>query len=447
MISAFGYAWKNRRFGGTFPLAYQEAKDRESFTFDQWHAHQSEQLQKLLTHAIKEVPYYLELYKKAGLTAAKLRHIEADNLQKVPVLPKDDLRKFGSSSLLSASRGKGSFFSSSGSTGTPVKIFYSHAMHQQWFGIYEARIRNWAGVSSFIPRGMIGGRRIIPGAIASPPYYRYNYFEKQVYCSAYHINAANAANYLEGLKKYNVTYMTGYAMSNFFLARFFKENNLEAPSLKAVITSSEKLNPDMRKLFAEVYQCKTYDSWGSVEACGIVSECEMGNLHVSPDAGIIELLDENMQPVAPGQPGDVYCTGLLNTDQPLIRYAIGDRMVWKAGTCSCGRQMPMIEEVVGRTEDVVVGKDGREMVRFHSIFYGLEKIKKSQVVQQGIGELLIKLEVEKPLSAAENSLLKQRIESQLGEMDISIEEVDIIPLNRNGKFQAVISKVKRSEKG
>ena len=97
-------------------------------------------------------------------------------------------------------------------------------------------------------------------------------FKKQVYFSAYHISAKNAAGYLEGIQKYKPDYMTGYAMSNFLLARFFKDAGLKAPPLKAVITSSEKLTPGMRQTFLDVYVCKTYDGCSGVEACGLITE-------------------------------------------------------------------------------------------------------------------------------------------------------------------------------
>ena len=64
-----------------------------------------------------------------------------------------------------------------------------------------------------------------------------------------------------------------------------------------------------------------------MEACGLITECEHGSLHISPDAGLLELLDANMQPVAAGVEGTVYCTGFLNYDQPLIRYNIGDTII------------------------------------------------------------------------------------------------------------------------
>ncbi len=59
--------------------------------------------------------------------------------------------------------------------------------------------------------------------------------------SAYHISPKTAENYLQGIRGHAVEYMTGYTMSNYFLARMFDELSLEAPELRAVVVSSEKL--------------------------------------------------------------------------------------------------------------------------------------------------------------------------------------------------------------
>ncbi len=445
MVSLYGYTWMKRRFGGIFKEEYIKAQLREKFTADEWQQYQNQQLQKMLLHAFTTVSYYKEAFTKNGIDKESVSKITVDTLHQLPILSKEDLRQYGASTLLSSIREKdGSFFASSGSTGTPTQIMYSHAMHQRWFGIYELRVRNWAGVSSFIPRGMIGGRRILPDAGAQPPFYRYNYFEKQVYFSAYHINPQTAENYAKGMRKYGVQYMTGYAASNFFLARFFKEFNIPAPQLKCVITSSEKLTPEMRETFTSVYGCKTFDGWGSVEACGLITECEHGSMHVSPDASVLEVLDDNMQPVQPGEEGAVYCTGLLNYDQPLIRYKIGDQLILSDKTCTCGRAMPLVLEIAGRVEDTIVGKDGREMVRFHSIFNGLHAIKKSQVVQMNADDIIVKVVTDNRIDKQGIETIQQRIISQLGNMNVFVEEVDDIPLTSNGKFKAVVSHLKRN---
>jgi phenylacetate-CoA ligase len=265
-----------------------------------------------------------------------------------------------------------------------------------------------------------------------------------VYFSAYHISSTTASNYLEGIKKYKIEYMTGYAMSNYFLAKFIEENGLIAPKLKAVITSSEKLTPIMRDTFKRVYGCKTFDGYSGVEASCMITECEYGSLHISPDVGIIEILKEDGNNAMPGETGQIICTGFLNYDQPLLRYQIGDLVTLnKSQTCLCGRQMPIIEEIVGRLEDIVIGADGRQMVRFHGIFLNIPSIEEGQIIQHTVTEFEIKVVLSKPLTNEETQTIHKRMESQLGTIKLSINQVDYIPRAKSGKFKAVISHVKK----
>ncbi|HNU41170.1 MAG TPA: hypothetical protein PKH83_01670 [Cyclobacteriaceae bacterium] len=444
-ISVFGYTWKQRRFGGEFSLALKEFKDRENFTGEQWCDYTTVQLQKLLLHAVDTVPFYKESFKQLGISRSALAKFSLSDISKLPFLEKNDLRKFGTSTLLSHVREKGGeFFPSSGSTGTPTQILFSYPMHQRWSAGFEARIRHWAGVDRFTPRGTIGGRRVVPDGYAQAPFYRYNFIEKQVYFSAYHISAEHARNYLEGIVRHRVQYMTGYAMSNFFLARFLEEKNLEVPPLKAVITSSEKLTDAMRETFKRVYQCKSFDSWSGLEACGLVSECEQGSLHISPDLGLVELLDDSGNPVKPGEVREVVCTGFVNYDQPLIRYRIGDLMRLGDKPCTCGRAMPVIKEIIGRIEDTVVGKDGREMVRFHGIFINLPNLIEAQIIQHTLDEFEIKVVTNGRWTSEEAATITKRMISQLGDIRLHINQVDALVRNPSGKFPAVISHVKRT---
>jgi phenylacetate-CoA ligase len=443
-ISAYGLKWKKRRFGGIFQTELEGFKKREQYMPADWEGYQTQQLRALLTFAFEQVPYYHKLFVSLNLTKAHLNTFTLNDLNTLPFLEKDVLRTQGTTTLLAHKREpSGAFYASSGSTGTPTQILFSAPMHQRWSAAFEARIRNWAGLSIQDARGMIGGRRIVANAHDSGPFYRYNPVEKQVYFSAYHISAKNAPDYVKGMTRYPIQYMTGYAMSNYFLARLIEEKKLMAPTLKAVITSSEKLTPEMRATFQRVYGCKTFDSYSGLEACGLISECEKGSLHISPDVGIIELLNDKGEPIQPGETGEAVCTGLLNFDQPLIRYRIGDLITLsKNQTCECGRQMPIVDEIVGRTEDTVIGKDGRMMVRFHGIFIQMPNIIEGQIIQHTLEDFEIVVVSSTPLGKAEKTILVNRMESQLGPVNIRITETNNIPRNRNGKFKAVISHVK-----
>lgn len=443
-ISIFGYFWQKRRFGGLFKNELEHAIAREKYSNEGWKCYQESKLKELLLYSFENVPFYKANYLKQNFTKEFFLDIKINDLKKLPILEKEDLRFYGNTDLMSLNFDKkGEYFASSGSTGTPTSIYFSVKMHQIWSAIFEARIRNWAELNLKTPRGMIGGRRVVMESKSKGPFYRYNFAEKQTYFSAYHISLNSVSDYINGMKRHSVEYLTGYAMGNYFLAKFIEESGLKAPKLKAVITSSEKLTPEMRATFERVYGCKTYDSYSGVEACGLISECEYGKLHISPDVGILEIIKPNGEYALPGETGELICTGLLNFDQPLIRYRIGDVVrLSKNQNCNCGRNMTIIDEIIGRHEDTVVGADGRLMVRFHGVFIDLPNVIEGQIIQEEIDVFQINIVSTSELTNDILATIKSRMTSQLGEVQVFISRVDSIPRNNNGKFKAVISKVK-----
>jgi len=443
-ISLFGLHWYNRRFGGIFQQEYEKCKAREYNTVDEWTHYQTIELRKLLLHCFDTVPYYSGLFKEKDITRDALNKFTLIDLPKIPFLEKDVFRNLGTTQLLSESlEYPFEYYSSSGSTGTPTKTMYSKKMHQKYFAMFETYINNWASIDYKVPRGVIGGRRIILDGDDKGPFYRYNFIEKQTYFSAYHISEDTAQNYLDGMLKNKVEYMTGYASANYFLARFIEKAGLKAPKLKAVLTSSEKLTDEMRDTFRRVYGCEAFDSYNGVECCNLISECEEGSLHIVPDVGIVEILNSDGSMTNPGKIGEVVSTGLLNYNQPLIRYRMGDLVkISENQECKCGRNMLIVDEIVGRIEDTITGPDGRQMVRFHGIFIGIIDIIESQVIQHEIDKFEIRLVLEKPLSSNELDLLRKRMKSQLGTIDLIINTVKEIPRNPNGKFKSVVSLVK-----
>lgn len=440
-ISIFGLYWYKRRFGGVFQRELKLSLEREYFSYSEWDVYQLTILRNLLVHAFETVPYYQELFRNLGHTKSDLEAFTFNDLFSLPLLNKEIYQKYGTSKLLSESlESSGEFFSSSGSTGTPTRTFYSLRMHQTYFSIFESRINYWAGIHHKVRRGVIGGRRIIKDGNGSSPYYRYNFVEKQTYFSAYHISPSTVCDYVKGMFEHKVEYMTGYASANYHLAKLIEEQGIKAPKLKAVITSSEPLTEEMRHTFYRVYGCKTFNSYNGVEVCNLISECEFGSLHIIPDVGIVEIIGENGKPVAPGETGEIISTGLLNFDQPLIRYRMGDLVTLsKNQQCPCGRNMPVVDEIVGRIEDSVIGLDGRRINRFHSIFVNIMSIKEAQVVQINISDFVINLVVEEKLNAEEINLINNRMRSQLGEINIQIKYLKEIPRTKNGKFKSVIS--------
>lgn len=444
-ISLFGYLWKKKRFGGYFNAALENIKAREYYSYEQWNEYQTIELRKILTHAYKTVPYYTEKYHKAGIDLDFLNNITLDKLKLIPYTTKDDFREFGTTTMLSSIREKGKYRRSSGSTGTPTSIYASNNFAQQAAAYMEARILNWAGVSYKMPRGMVGGRRIIPESNMQSPFYRYNIFEKQTYFSAYHISESTISDYLKGIIDNKVEWMNGYAMSNFFIADLIQKSGLKAPQLKAVITSSEKLTVEMRRIISSVFQCKIFDSYSGCEFCGLISESNAGELLVNPDVGIMEFIKEDGNYVQNGEIGEIVSTGFVNYDQPLIRYRIGD-MAKKSfnQTLLTDHKMIKVDEIIGRVEDIVKGIDGRKMVRFHSLFTNIPGLKQSQLIQKTFTDFEIILSIDNNIFKKEKSEkdISMRLESQLGKLNVKYKYVNSIPVELNGKVKAVISNVK-----
>ena len=161
-----------------------------------------------------------------------------------------------------------------------------------------------------------------------------------------------------------------------------------------------------------------------------------------PDFGIIEIVDEKSVPVSPGVEGRILCTGLLNEAQPLIRYEIGDLGVWSCESCPCGRShLPVVQEIVGRLEDVVIGPNGRQMVRFHGIFIGLPTVLEGQVIQEASDRFVARVVATAGFGSKEENLIRRRFAERLGPVRVQIEQVREIPRTERGKFRAVISRL------
>jgi len=447
-ISAFGYIYRRERFGREFAPTLAEFSERDRWDVERFRGHTTAALRRVLARAF-DVPFYREEWHAAGLSPVHVADITAETLFRLPIVRKESLRRAPYAFVPDRGqpvRGLLSYFSS-GSTGTPIRAICTAAGQQRFAAAREARSYRWAGTSILRPRAMIGGQPVVAAAHADPPYYRYNFAERQVYFSAYHLAPQHIRSYVEGFDRHRPESVTGYAFSQFLLARFMLEQELRfrVPP-KAAITSSEKLTTRMRGVIEQAWGCRAYEEYGSVENVGLATECEAGRLHVSPDFGLLEIVDDDGLPVRPGVEGRVVCTGLLNDAQLLIRYEIGDTAAWSAEPCPCGREhLPVISGITGRLEDVVLGRDGRELVRFHGIYIGLPFVLEGQVVQDALDRFTVRVIAEDGFGNEQVLLIRQRFEARLGKVHVNVERVSELERTARGKLRAVISHVTRTD--
>jgi phenylacetate-CoA ligase len=441
-ISAYGYLYKRERFGADYEPTLREFVERDRWDEERMRAYTDRVLRDVVRRAF-EAPFYRDHWGRAGIEARHLDDLTAATLPRLPVLPKEELRRTPMAFVPDRGApvtGLISYFSS-GSTGTPIRAICTKRGQQRFAGAREARSYRWAGTSIRRPRAMIGGQPIIPAAHAEPPYHRYNFAERQVYFSAYHISPSTIEAYVAGFNRYRPESVTGYAFSQFLIARLMVEHGLAFTfTPTAAITSSEALTPAMRDTICRAWGCRAYQEYGSVENCGLATECEAGSLHVSPDFGIVEIVDAEGQPVPPGVEGRVVCTGLLNDAQFLVRYEIGDTAMWSDRPCSCGRDhLPVLAAMTGRLEDVVVGPDGRELVRFHGIFINLPHVLQGQVVQEAVDRFRVRVIADDGFDPAQVAEIQKRMAARLGPVHVTVDRVTELERNSRGKVRAVIS--------
>lgn len=436
-VTAYGMYWRHLRFGSGYPLFIQQYQEREQFTKDQWQAWQTEQLKNLLPVCVNHVPYYRDHWSDTQKRAAL-----SGDLSGLPLLEKDPIRANPKALLredMHPSRPQ--VFLTSGSTGTPISCYYTIPELRQSLALREVRSARWAGVSFKMPRATFSGRMVEPDPNSKGPFYRFNLAEKQVYFSTFHLKPDTAYQYIDALRHHKIQWGTGYAVSFYLLARFMLEKGIAPPGyLQAIITASEELTPGMRSVMEQAFGCKIFEEYSTVENAIFASECDRGRLHVSPDVAVVEILEPDGSPCAPGVAGEVVVTTLSRTYHPLVRFRLGDVAIWDAEPCPCGRHMPVIKEVVGRIEDVVVGPDGRQMVRFHGIFAGQPHVREGQIIQETLGRIRVKVVPLEGFGPNDINDITHRMYKRLGQgVEIFVEPVDHIPRTTSGKFQAVVS--------
>ena len=389
----------------------------------------------------------IEMFSRApGFRQALHRLVKV--LHKLPFLSKETLRTKARALLTQdPPPPRTVIFNSSGTTGTPTSIYCTPRFHSLEVAIPAARELPLAGVTHRSRRVMFGVRKVCRFEQRQPPFWRFSPAENIAYCSIYHLSPRFLPHYVDFLRAYQPDIIMGYPSSLHTLAMYaLKTNDLPAPA-KVVVTTSETLSLQARSALERVWQCRVQDRYGAVEGCVFASQCEYGRYHVSPDVGIVEIVDRFGQPQPAGRIGDVVCTGLHNTLQPLIRYQIGDVAAWAAEQrCPCNRQMPIIEGVEGRSEDICFTPDGRQMLRFDPVFKGVDRIREAQVIQEELDLFVVRVTPSDGFGAADVERIQANLRAHAGQVRVQVVEVPAIDRTPSGKFRAVMCRLSDADK-
>ena len=436
-----GFCLKSLRYGVDTERFIEEASEREDWSLKKWKLWQEDQLGFVLNRAATRVPYYKQYWSTRRRKGDK-RPWEL--LQNWPILRKEVFQQNPQAFVVEDCSIRRMFQdSTSGTTGKPLSIYLRKRTIRKWYALYEARVRRWHGVGVQDRWAILGGQLVVPFHKQSPPFWVYNAGMNQLYLSTHHLSSETARHYVNALNRYAPNHVLGYPSSMAVLATAIVEQGLNPLKLKVVLSNAEFLSERSRQIIAQAFTCPVRNTYGVAELAVQASECERGSMHIWPEVGIIEILDDEEDvPVRNGNIGRIVATGLFNPDMPLIRYEVGDRGGLHNGSqkCPCKRALPLLGELEGRMSDLIVTKDGRRIFWLNPVFYGLP-IREAQIVQENLDRISVHIVTGAGYSKVDEKRIRQRLHQRVGEMDIVFKPADHIPRAKNGKFRSVVSRV------
>lgn len=444
LISGQGLIFRGQRFGRNFQMDLEAAIERSRWAAPRIEEWQIKTARAFFAHAAETSPYWQARFADADFDPAKLRDIE--DIRRVPVLEKEDLRKHADKIASSTYRQDQLIpVHTSGTTGSPIRVGFTLADMQarmaflyRMFGLFD--------IVPFSKSVRFSGRALFPNAARNRVFWRMNYAANQMLMSSYDLHPDNLAIYVDRIASYRPELIDGYPSSIFVLARFINaqgRSGLISP--KAVMTTAETLEEYQRSEIERAFGgCPVINQYASSEGAPFITQDTNGEMVVNTDTGIFEFVRPGTdEPAGSGEIAEMLVTSFTTHAYPLIRYRIGDTVLLPSEPKrSAVWDMPVVEQVLGRQEDILYTPERGYIASLNKVFASAPaSIKESQIIQLEDTIFLIKVCVDdaKKFSMDDMNAPMKELRSRVGEVEIRVEVVDHIPRGANGKLRAVVS--------
>ncbi|TKF22568.1 phenylacetate--CoA ligase family protein [Vibrio genomosp. F6] len=402
---------------------------------------------KLLAHDknLNQLKKYSELElnsvikKSETVPTYKNSKLESDGLESFPVISKDDIKSNSENFVSDAKKKNVIHGATSGTTGTPLSIpqDIESVIREQAF---VARHLDWAGYQKGDKRAWIRGDMIVPLEQKTVPFWRYSWFEDLIMLSSFHMTKNALPHYIKAMVDFDVEIIQAYPSSIVTLAKYLESQGEYYPlGLKSIITSSESLSDEDRRVVEDRFQCTVFDWYGLFERVAAIANCEHGRYHVLTDYSHVEFFD------AGNGTHEIVGTNFNNKHFPLIRYKTGDHVVLSDEThCPCGRVFPIISKIEGRVGDYLIGEDGQKVHILNHIPKGVDGLLACQFIQNEPRSIVISAVIDETVfDSNQESKLIANTKDRLGQtMSVSINLVNSLDRTRNGKIRQAICTIK-----
>jgi phenylacetate-coenzyme A ligase PaaK-like adenylate-forming protein len=399
-----------------------------------------QRLRSFLIQAGRSVPYWRRLFAERRFDPAAVSSLA--DLRALPLLTKADIR-----ANVDAMKRDGAErlarYNTGGSSGEPL-VFYmgmdrvSHDVAAKW------RATRWWGVDIGDPEIVIWGSPVELGAQDRLRRWRDGLLRSTL-LPAFEMSEANLDGFVAAIRQRRPAMLFGYPSALALIAQHARRRGvaLNDVGIRVAFVTSERLYDHQRESIREVFGCPVANGYGGRDAGFIAHECPAGGMHVSAEDIVVELLDSDGHPVPDGEAGEIVTTHAATGDFPFIRYRTGDVAVMSQRPCPCGRGLPTIQEIQGRSTDFVVAADGSLMHGLALIYIlrDMPELQAFKIVQQSRQLTTVYAVAGGSLEQSRaQAAIVQGFRRRLGaDVDVALEWVAQIPPEKSGKFRYVVS--------
>jgi phenylacetate-coenzyme A ligase PaaK-like adenylate-forming protein len=400
---------------------------------------QCERLGKLLAHAYSYCPYYKRRLAESGFHPNHLT--DFSQLSAVPILTKREIQDHSAEMLATNfPRSERVPNQTGGSTGSPLQFYVDR---ERFDSRMASAIRHdsWAGLEPGVWRATLWGARLdqVTGS-GWWDWCRNNLLYRTVSLNTSVLRETDWNTFVATLRRKLPRFLVSYAQSAVLFARYVRERRIKDIQFQSIITTAEVLLPGQREFLEQTFGSRVFNRYGCREVSVIASECvHHTGMHVNAEALLVEIIPD---PSIPPPAGRIVITDLLNYSMPLIRYEIGDVGRWsEKQMCPCGRGLPLLAEVQGRTTDFLVMPDGRRVSgpALTLVVADMADIRQVQFVQRDPHSVVLRVVPGRNYGSETRTELRRRLDPYLSESTtLTIEEADHIVSEVSGKYRFVI---------
>jgi len=411
---------------------YKYSKKFHYFRKDKIHNIQILLLKKLFQEAKSNTIYYQDIFDKIKFDPENFNSF--DQIKSIPILSKSIIKEkkeqliskqFSISKLVKGATG--------GSTGVPL-TFYSTSYREVKHAATTAMNYEWAGVKLSDKISMLWGAPFDITKSQQISEKVKNFIFGRQFLPTFELSDNILDIYVQKINEFKPNSLLGYTSSLIAFAEHIDKVNTKLINLKSVISGAETLFDHQRRYLEKIFKCPVFNRYGGRDSGAVAFECpEEHSMHINENVVYTEIVN-----------GKVVITDLYNYGMPFIRYDTGDIGEITSKVCSCGRNTRILENIEGKSHDLLKTKDGRLVPGefFPHLFKDTNSFREFQVIQNDINELDIKVVKDrKNYNSQDEEYILSNINKYFGKIKINFIYVDKIPKLKSGKYKFTISNI------